>query len=87
MKVSVLIPVYNKAPYLKDCLDSVFNGTWTDLEVLAVDDASTDDSLAVFLVVVVTTSVDVYGCFYGAPVEETTTNVVNGDCSDVGVWL
>jgi glycosyltransferase involved in cell wall biosynthesis len=47
MKVSVLIPVYNKAPYLKDCLDSVFNGTWTDLEVLAVDDASTDDSLVV----------------------------------------
>ena len=35
-KVTVLIPVYNKAPYLKDCLDSVFNGTWTDLEVVAV---------------------------------------------------
>lgn len=47
MKVTVLIPVYNKAPYLKDCLDSVFSGTWTDLEVVAVDDASTDESLAV----------------------------------------
>ena len=46
MKVSVLIPVYNKAPYLRDCLDSVYAQTHADLEVLAVDDASTDESLA-----------------------------------------
>lgn len=47
MKVTVMIPVYNKAPFLKACLDSVFAGTWQDLEVVAVDDASTDDGLAV----------------------------------------
>jgi glycosyltransferase involved in cell wall biosynthesis len=46
MKVSVVIPVYNKAPYLKECLDSVFAQTFQDFEVIAVDDASTDGSLA-----------------------------------------
>ncbi|MBK9276181.1 MAG: glycosyltransferase family 2 protein [Flavobacteriales bacterium] len=46
MKVSVLIPVYNKAPFLRECLDSVYAQTHADLEVVAVDDHSTDDSLA-----------------------------------------
>lgn len=46
MKVSVVIPVYNKAPYLKECLDSVYAQTFQDFEVIAVDDASTDDSLS-----------------------------------------
>jgi glycosyltransferase involved in cell wall biosynthesis len=47
MKVSVMIPVYNKAPFLAECLASIFNGTFQDLEVVAVDDASTDDSLSI----------------------------------------
>ena len=47
MKVSVVIPVFNKAPYLKACLDSVFAQSFQDFEVVAVDDASTDDSLAI----------------------------------------
>jgi len=47
MKVSVVIPVYNKAPYLRECLDSVLAQTFFDFEVIAVDDRSTDDSLAV----------------------------------------
>lgn len=47
MKVSVVIPVYNKAPWLKECLDSVFAQTFQDFEVIAVDDASTDGSLEV----------------------------------------
>lgn len=47
MKVSVVIPVYNKAPYLRECLDSVFAQTFTDFEVIAVDDRSTDDGLEV----------------------------------------
>ena len=47
MKVSVVIPVYNKAPFLRACLDSVFAQTFGDFEVIAVDDASTDDSLAI----------------------------------------
>lgn len=46
MKVSVVIPVYNKAPFLKECFDSVFTQTFRDFELIAVDDSSTDDSLA-----------------------------------------
>lgn len=45
MKASVVIPVYNKAPFLKECLESVFAQSFQDHEVIAVDDASTDDSL------------------------------------------
>ncbi|HNU55351.1 MAG TPA: glycosyltransferase family A protein [Flavobacteriales bacterium] len=45
MKASVVIPVFNKAPYLQACLDSVFTQTFQDFEVIAVDDASTDASL------------------------------------------
>lgn len=47
MKVSVLIPVFNKAPYLKEAVDSVLHGSFTDFEIVCVDDKSTDDSLAV----------------------------------------
>jgi glycosyltransferase involved in cell wall biosynthesis len=47
MKVTVLIPVYNKAPYLRECLESVIRQTFSDLEIVAVDDKSTDDSLAI----------------------------------------
>jgi glycosyltransferase involved in cell wall biosynthesis len=45
MKVSVVVPVYNKAPYLQACFESLFAQTYRDIELIAVDDASTDDSL------------------------------------------
>lgn len=44
-KVSVIIPVYNVEPYLPKCLDSVINQTYKDLEIIGIDDASTDNSL------------------------------------------
>lgn len=44
-KISVIIPVYNSSKYLKACLDSVFNQTLDDFEVICVNDGSTDDSL------------------------------------------
>ncbi|MDQ3100508.1 MAG: glycosyltransferase, partial [Bacteroidota bacterium] len=47
MKASVVIPVYNKAPYLKECLDSVLGQSFTDIEVIAIDDCSTDESLQI----------------------------------------
>lgn len=47
MRVSVVIPVFNKAPYLKECLESVFSQTYSAFEVIAVDDRSTDGSLAI----------------------------------------
>lgn len=46
-KVSVIIPVYNVEPYLRECLDSVVNQTLKDIEIICVNDGSTDGSLAI----------------------------------------
>lgn len=43
-KVSVLIPVYNVGKYLEQCLDSIQNQTLEDIEIICVDDGSTDES-------------------------------------------
>ncbi|MGM9628170.1 MAG: glycosyltransferase family 2 protein [Faecousia sp.] len=43
-KVSVIIPVYNAQDYLRDCLDSICRQTLTDIEIICVDDGSSDDS-------------------------------------------
>ncbi len=43
-KISVIIPVYNVEKYIKQCLDSVINQTYKNLEILLVDDGSTDNS-------------------------------------------
>lgn len=45
--VSVIIPVYNKEQYLERCLDSVLSQTFRDLEVLLIDDGSTDQSASI----------------------------------------
>lgn len=44
-KVSVIVPVYNTEPYLEQCLDSIRNQTLKDIEVICVDDSSSDGSL------------------------------------------
>lgn len=44
-KVSVVIPIYNVENYLEECLDSVLGQTLADLEVICVNDGSTDGSL------------------------------------------
>ena len=46
-KVSVIIPVHNCAPWLKECLDSIVSQSLRELEIICVDDASTDDSLSI----------------------------------------
>lgn len=43
--LSVLVTVFNRAAYLAACLDSVLASTWQDLEVVVVDDGSTDGSV------------------------------------------
>lgn len=44
VKISVIIPVYNKEDYLKDCLDSIKKQSYSCFEVIIVDDGSTDHS-------------------------------------------
>lgn len=44
MKVSVVVPFYNAAAHLEQCLDSILAQTFTDFELLLVDDCSTDES-------------------------------------------
>lgn len=46
-KISVLIPVYNVEAYLEQCLESVVKQTEKDIEIICVDDASTDGSLEI----------------------------------------
>lgn len=41
---SIIVPVYNVALYLKRCVDSIINQTFTDMEIILVDDGSLDDS-------------------------------------------
>lgn len=43
-KVSVIIPVYNTEDYLNECLESITNQTLTDMEIICIDDGSTDCS-------------------------------------------
>lgn len=47
MKFSVIIPVYNVAPYLRECLESVLSQTYAVLEAICIDDGSTDGSGAI----------------------------------------
>ncbi len=44
-KVSVVVPVYNVEKYLKECIDSILNQTLEDIEIICVNDGSTDSSL------------------------------------------
>jgi len=45
-KVSIIVPVYNVAAYLPACLESIRVQTWREIEVILVDDGSTDESLS-----------------------------------------
>ncbi|MGX2984020.1 glycosyltransferase family 2 protein [Helicobacter sp. 23-1048] len=47
--VSIIIPIYNVAPYLKECLDSVMAQSYENLDIILVDDGSSDESLDIAL--------------------------------------
>ena len=46
-KISVIIPVYNVEKYLSECLDSIVNQTLKEIEIICVNDGSTDNSLSI----------------------------------------
>lgn len=45
MTISIIIPVYNTSPYLRECLDSIFTQDYQNCEVICVNDGSNDNSL------------------------------------------
>lgn len=47
VEISVIIPVYNVEPYLANCLNSVINQTFKNIEIICIDDGSTDNSGAI----------------------------------------
>lgn len=46
-KISVIVPIYNVEKYLEKCLDSLLNQTLYDIEIICIDDCSTDNSLKI----------------------------------------
>lgn len=44
MKVSIIIPIYNSEKYLKQCLESIINQTYKNIEIICINDGSTDNS-------------------------------------------
>lgn len=46
-KVSILVPIFNVEKYLKDCLNSLINQTLKDIEIICINDGSTDNSLEI----------------------------------------
>ena len=47
MKVSVIIPIYNVEEYLEECIDSILNQSLDNVEILCINDGSTDNSLSI----------------------------------------
>lgn len=43
-KISIIVPVYNAAPYLETCISSILKQSYSNLELILVNDGSTDDS-------------------------------------------
>ncbi|MFI3325913.1 MAG: glycosyltransferase family 2 protein [Clostridia bacterium] len=48
MKISIIIPVYNAEEYLEECLNSIANQSYENIEIIIVDDGSTDGSKAIY---------------------------------------
>ena len=52
-KITVLMPVYNGEKYLRESVDSILNQTFTDFELLIINDGSTDSSMEILNSIVI----------------------------------
>ena len=48
-KISVIIPIFNAESYLNQCIESIVSQTFKEIEILLIDDGSTDNSLKICL--------------------------------------
>lgn len=79
MKLSIIVPVYNAGAYLRKCLDSLLAQTVEDLEILLINDGSTDDSQTV---------IDEYRERYPALIRSrTVTNGGQGRARNFGIEM
>ena len=44
IKISIIVPIYNSQEFLKTCIESILNQSLKEIEIICIDDASTDDS-------------------------------------------
>ena len=75
-KVSIVVPIYNVEEYLRECLDSLINQTLEDIEIICVDDGSTDNSPKIL---------DEYACRDSRIKMITKTNSGYGNTMNVGI--
>lgn len=45
--ISVVVPIYNVEPYLEECINSICNQNFRDIEIICINDGSTDGSPAI----------------------------------------
>lgn len=82
MQVSIISPVYNVAPYICECIDSILNQTMQDWEVIFVDDHGTDASIEIAKKYLETKSEEVRNKFRFI---ETPTNSGPGISRNIGI--
>ena len=47
MKISIVIPIFNVGKFLRETLSSIIHQTYIDIEIICVDDGSTDESISI----------------------------------------
>lgn len=74
-KISIIIPVYNSSKYLKVCLDSVINNSYSNIEIIIIDDASIDNSL------------DIINSYHDSRIKliKNKTNLGAGESRNIGI--
>ncbi len=79
IKVSVIVPVYNGEKYIKDCLDSILNQTLKEIQIIVINDGSTDGTQAI---------IDEYYLQYQEKIKVMTkTNEGQGKARNIGMDL